>query len=373
LPEVAIEGDALREEVRLSGVKIPSGMRLFASGRALRHGVVTRYAVGSEGSGSDIRLESELGPAPRGEHRVPPLTLWLGDVLGLARTPVAQRGEAMLTVLPRAGAVDGVKELLGHGGDDAISRPALQRPTEGTFRIREYAEGDDTRRIHWVRSLQANQLVVRLPDEIPPAEPVVRLILDNDLAGTEALSCRASDELLDALVRVWLGIGKALAETGTRVTLVAAAEKAGTVAAVERPMLARSPREALRLGARIAWQAALPLSTLLARSAVRQVVVSCRPRRLDASPDIVWVVVPEMAWTTPERWLPATSAAMLQFPTGTADNRPTRRRHERHAIEAAWRDRTMLRQLMCWPDWGVCSGGYIARPKQGRIALAVIP
>jgi hypothetical protein len=81
--------------------------------------------------------------------------------------------------------------------------PAVRMPTEGTFRIREYTPGDDTRRIHWVRSLQANQLVVRLPDEIPQAEPAVRLVLDNCLAGTESLSCIAQDELLDGLVRVW--------------------------------------------------------------------------------------------------------------------------------------------------------------------------
>jgi len=373
LPEVAVEGDPLREEVRTSGVKIPAGMRLFAVGRVTRHGAVTRYSVGSEGSHADLKLESELGPAPRGEHRVPPLALWLGDVLGLTRTPVVHRGEAMFSALPRPGLVDGVRELLGNGGDDASSRPTHRLPTEGTFRIREYVPGDDTRRIHWVRSLQTNQLVVRLPDEIPPAEPVVRLILDNDLAGTESLSCRAPGELLDALVRVWLGIGKALGEAGTRVTLVTAVDKGGAFAAVERNLIARSSREGLRLGARAVWQSAVPLATLLARNASRQVVVSSRPRRVDSSSEILWVVVPEAAWTSPEPRLPTSSPLTLAFPTGSADNRLDRRMGEQRRIKLMWQDRMVFRQLMSWTDRAAFSGAYVARPSQGRIALAVIP
>src|SRR5690349_8509023 len=145
---------------------------------------------------------SELGIAPRGDHRVPPLFLWLGDVLGLTRTAVVERGAAQLSVLPRPSAVDGVRALLGPGRDGATSRQTQRQPSEGVFRIRTYVPGDDTRRIHWVRSLQMNQLVMRLPDEVPPAEPAVRLILDSELWGTESLSCRAPDELLDALVRV---------------------------------------------------------------------------------------------------------------------------------------------------------------------------
>ena len=33
----------------------------------------------------------------------------------------------------------------------------------------------------------------------------------------------------------------------------------------------------------------------------------------------------------------------------------------------------MFGQVMCWADWTAFSGNYIARPNQGRVALAVIP
>jgi uncharacterized protein (DUF58 family) len=375
LPEVAVEGDPLREEVRLAGVKIPAGLRLFATGRALRNGVTTRYALGSTASRAELKLESALGSAPRGEHRVPPLTLWLGDVLGLTRSPAVERGAAQISVLPRLTAVDGVRALLGPGRDDAISRSTHRPPTEGVFRIRTYAPGDDTRRIHWVRSLQMNQLVMRLPDEVPPAEPSVRLVLDSELWGTESLSCRAPDELLDALVRVWLGIGKSLADLGVRVTLVAAARHNGTTALVERPMLARSHREALRLGARIAWQTEVPLATVMARDTVRQIVVSGRPRRIKESPAVSWVVVPEIAWTSRELSLPRapTLSARLPFPSGSADNRFGRRLRERRRLETVWHDRTIFSQVMCWSDWAAFSGDYVARPSQDQVSLVVIP
>jgi len=373
LPEVAVEGDLLREEVRLTGVAIPAGMRLFAAGRAMRHGAEARYAVGAEGSLAEVTLESELGPALRGEHHAPPLALWLGDILGLTRTPSTHRGETRFTVLPRPGTVDGLRALLGAGGDEQISHPAQRLPTEGTFRIREYVAGDDTRRIHWVRSLQQNQLVVRLPDEVPPAEPAVRLILDNALLGTEDLTCRAPDELLDALVQVWLGIGKALAAAGCRVTLVTAADQAGAIVPVERLLGARSAREALRLGARVAWQSTQPLTALLGRTATKQIVVSSRPQRPSWPKAIQWIVVPEAAWTSTEPLDAPMNLMKLPFPAGTAENRRSRRSRERRRVRQMWQDRALFSQVICWTDLAAFSGDYIARPSKGGVALAVIP
>lgn len=373
LPEIAVEGDPLREAVRLTGVKIPTGMRLFATGRAMRHGVVSRYALGAEGSGADVTLESELGPAQRGEHHAPALALWLGDVLGLTRTPFAYHGDARFTVLPRPGAVDGIARLLGAGGDDVRARPDQRLPTEGTFRIREYMAGDDTRRIHWVRSLQQNQLIVRLPDEVPPAEPAVRLVLDNALRGVEALTCRAPDELLDALVRVWLGVGKALTDAGSRVTLVTTADKGGVVVPVERPLSPRASRDSLRLGARVDWQPVHPLAALLAHTATRQIVVSSRPQRMPWSSELLWIVVPEVAWTSVEPLYMTKSPVKLPFPSGTADNRRARRKRERKRIDQMEQDRALFSQVICWTDLTTFSGNYVARPEPTGTSLAVIP
>jgi hypothetical protein len=298
--------------------------------------------------------------------------MWFGDIFGLTRTPVVARGEvATFTVLPKPIVVDGVKELLGKG-DASTSVQTEKMPTEGSFRIREYVPGDDMRRIHWVRSLQANELVVRLPDEIPPADPVVRLVLDNHLWGAELLTCQAPDQLLDALVRVWLGIGKALVATGTRVTLATAVDKGDGKHAVPqlRQMSSRGVRDAQVLGAKAAWQSSLKIEELLEVKGCKHVVVSARPRPVEAAADLVWVFVPEATWTSPEPWLPLSDAIKLAHPIGSADNRLGRRRKERARVETMWRDRMVFHQMVWWRP---PSGAYLAAPVQGRVALQVIP
>lgn len=373
LPELCSEGDPIREEVRLAGIRIPTGMRLFVVGRATRHGAITRYAVGSEGSYAEVELASELGAAQRGEHAVPPLALCLGDVLGLTRTPIERRGETRFVVLPKPSTVEHVAPLLQDGGDDAKSRPTHWLPTEGTFRIREYVPGDDMRRIHWVRSLQANQLVVRLPDEIPPAEPRVRIILDTHLHGTEGMTCRGPGELLDVLVRLWLGIARSLAANGTQVTLVTAVRRGESITRVERPFHAHTPREALHLGARVTWQDVLAVPALLGPRSTRDIVVSSRPKP-DEAPDLAWVVVPERLWTTPELWPMslASTGVRLPFPSGSAENRLSRRQAERRRIELLLHHRAKFSQMLSWIDWRSLAGEYVARPRGGKVRLEVI-
>jgi hypothetical protein len=371
VPEIAVENDLVREEIELAGVHVPIGMRLFAIGRAFRHGRLSRYAVPAEISGARLRLASDLGPAPRGDHHVPPLALWFADVLGLTRSAPFHLGAARCCVLPKPGKLDGARALLGHGRDEMRAEPSRQ-PTEGSLRIREYQPGDDTRRIHWVRSLQLDQLVVRLPDEIPLGEPDVRLLIDTELVGAETPACRAVDDLLDAMVRVWLGLARELDATGARVVLaVVAPGDDGRPIPVEQPYRARSPYDGLRLGARVAWQGEIPIDTLFARTPDRQVVVSYRARRTRAA--AAWVVLPEDAWTSPEPQVPKAAIATLPYPTGSADNRRGRVLAERRRIEAMCQDRAVFSQITCWTDWGARSGDFIARPQGDRIAMAVIP
>ena len=151
-----------------------------------------------------------------------------------------------------------------------------QMPTEGTFRIREYVPGDDARRIHWVRSLQQDQLDrPAARTRFRPANPTVRLVLDNELFGTETLTCRAPDEMLDALVRVWLGIAKALAATrharhaGHRRGRRRRDERVAR--AVPRAL---ERRRASRFGARIGWQGDLPLERSSASAPSSRSIVS---------------------------------------------------------------------------------------------------
>jgi hypothetical protein len=219
-----------------------------------------------------------------------------------------------------------------------------------------------------VRSLQRDELVVRLPDEIPPAEPSVRLIIDNELAGTQGLTCSAPDELLDAMVRVWLGAGNALVAKGTRVTLAAAIDQG----VVERTLIPRASERSLGLGARIAWQTATPLEAIVANRHERQLVVSCRPRRLPRVPHLAWLIVPEVLFTTPESVLALEEKAMHSFPAGSVENRPHRRARERVRTIARLHDRAFFAELVSCSGWTRFAGDYIARINDDRVVVEVI-
>jgi uncharacterized protein (DUF58 family) len=373
VPASVVEGDPVVEEVRFSDVRIPTGFRLFAGGRIGPRWPMTRYAIEEDASGGEILLESDVGPAVRGDHRAEPLELWLQDVFGLCRSVRLSAGhEAAISVLPRLRPVDGTHELLGRGGHDLDPRPVTRLPTEGSFRLREYQPGEDARRIHWVRSLAARQVVVRLPDELPPERPSVRLVLDTLLvpAGHDgghpqtpgALTCAAHEELLDALVRVWLGVGRALVESGARVTLVTASRQG----IVRRRLTAEALSTALRLGAEVRWQDALSVADLL--SDEPSIVVSYRlqpdPGTEKAAESAVrWINVPVSVWARFDEPLQQPSLALLPHPMGSPENRWSHRRRERMRLLRARRDRGLLLDA-CAPtrDRHEHRGTFVARP-----------
>jgi hypothetical protein len=364
-PATAVEGDALEEELTLEGTRVPAGFRLLIRGGLARHRT-TAYALEGDASGGEIALTAELGEARRGEYDAGPAELWLQDVFGLCRSRVVRLGSGRLTVLPRAQPIDDLDATAAARGDDAESVPSVRLPTEGCFRIRPYASGDDARRIHWVRSLAARELMVRLPDEIPPELPSVRLVLDTQLVGAAALVTPATGQLCDALVRVWISAGQSLVARGVRVTMVCVAGDR----LVEKPMTAQSAGALLRVGARVDWQATQPVESLL-RDGARQIVVSARPRVVDHG-DVTWVVVPECVWTDAEPAPLADGWATLPYPSGSAENRWWRRRQERAANERTRRAGVVFDQLLQWVHGPHLAGSFVARPRGARVALEAL-
>jgi uncharacterized protein (DUF58 family) len=366
-PSTAIEGDLLREQLTVAGARVPAGFRMIVRGGVARHVSVT-YILESDRSVGDLSLEGELGPARRGEYDVAPAELWLQDLFGLTRSRVVRLGAAKLTVLPRPVAIDELAAVAAARGHDADSVPAAKLPTEGCFRLRAYTTGDDARRIHWVRSLMARELVVRLPDELPPEQPMVRLVLDTQLVGAAGLPTPATGQLCDALVRVWLSAGQALVARGVRVTMVAAVDEPARV--VERAMTPQSAGSLARLGARVGWQGTVALDGMLADGA-RNVVVSARPRPLGGG-DVTGVLVPEFVWTDQEPPPLRDSWTTLPHPSGAADNRWLRRRREKRANAETRRAGELFDRLCQWSDGPHLEGSYVVRPRGARVALEAI-
>jgi uncharacterized protein (DUF58 family) len=374
VPEMAVEGEAVIEEVRLAAPRVPVGFRLFAKGRIGPRWPVSRYVVASGDSSGEVRLESDVGPAVRGTHDGEPLEVWLEDVLGLSRSLVVRCGEARVTVTPRPAVVDGAREVLSAGGDDGDPRTALPLPTSGSANLREYQPGDDARRIHWLRSLSARQIVVRLPDERPPERPAVRLVLDTQHPALAPpvgpLACRGPDELLDALVRVWLGVARALVDRGIRVTLVAVTPRGDGELAPAHAVLRRGAfLRGAALGARVAWHHAWRAAQLFGDEA--SIVVSHRLPADDGESAARWIVVPADIWTEPPRYR-GSASLLLPHPPGSADNRRLRRR-DAFALQTRQTTDTHVFRARCAHSQDRRAGNFVARRLQNdRVRLELL-
>ena len=358
VPAVVTEGDEVREELRFAETRIPLGFRLFVSGRVGPRFATSRHVLEAGESRAEVVLESEIGPAVRGEHDAEPLELWLQDTFGLCRSVRVRSGTGRLTVLPRMRDAEKTVPLLDRGNGPRAPRPAARMPTEGQFQLREYQQGDDVRRIHWMRSVAARELVVRLPDEIPPDRPRVRLVLDTFFPEADSLACDAPSELLDSMVSVWLAAGKALALSGARVTLAVAVPRDDGFEVARHDLVLRTPEPALRIGAKVRWQSRIPVDQLFTSEATY--VVS---RAVLASPleqgSVRWIVVFPSAISAEPPW--PSSGTRLRYPMGSSENRWTLRRREETRIALARRDRARVLGMR----------GDIVRPMPG--SFFVVP
>jgi hypothetical protein len=289
--------------------------------------------------------------------------VWLEDTFGICRSVRVEVRGAHLTVLPRVRETEKASAPLDHGDGPRAPRRVFQLPTEGLFQLREYQQGDDVRRIHWVRSLAARELVVRLPDELPPDRPRVRLVLDTFFPEAFAFHCDAPSELLDAMVGVWLAIGRTLAESGTRVTLVTTIPQGeGAYAKARQELSRRAFGPALRLGAQVTWQNRILVDELLTDEATLVVsrAMLARPRE----GNVRWVaVVPGENATSPVLQLP--SDAILPHPMGSADNRWSRSREEGNRI-ARLRTEHARALLLMHGVGRPLPGSFLARLDEGR-------
>jgi uncharacterized protein (DUF58 family) len=340
VPEVVTEGDAVVEQLRFDGVRIPLGFRLFVTGRVGPRFATSRHVLEAGESGAEVLLETDVGPAVRGEHDAEPLEVWLQDTFGLCRSVRVSTAAAHLTVLPRMRDAEKTVPLLARGHGPRAPRPASRIPTEGHFHLREYQQGDDVRRIHWMRSAASRELVVRLPDEIPPDRPRVRLVLDTFFPEADTLACDGPHELLDSMVSVWLAVGKALIESGARVTLAVAIPRGDGVVVARHELTLRAPDAALRIGAQVLWQSRIPVDQLFTDEATYVVSRAVLARPLEQG-SVRWIVVFPTA-VSPEPPWPSPSGARLRYPMGSSENRWSLRRREETRTALARRDRALV-------------------------------
>jgi uncharacterized protein (DUF58 family) len=283
VPTVVQTGDEVEEVFDFQNVPIPWGYVLVVDD-PMPHRLRTesRYVVSSGVLGSGhVESRGWIRATPRGHYFLGPARLQYQDLLGITSISLSTAATAELKVLPRFRAVEIVDPpKTPQVTPDIVTKPH-RFPTEDYFRFREFASGDDTRRIHWRLSLKAGQLQVRKPETREINTQDVLLVLDDYLPPGRLLdAANGADDILDGLVEAWLGIARALLDRGDRVTLCAAVtgHDRDEIVIMTHPCRKGESAAWQDMGARARWQGQHDLPSLLENlgKKVHAVVVTAR-------------------------------------------------------------------------------------------------
>jgi uncharacterized protein (DUF58 family) len=145
----------------------------------------------------------ELRKVPRGRYAFETVRLTIEDPFGLARSSLEQGEPQALVVYPRLVALD---RLFSEGGAHAQDgrRLLLRRPTGYELHsVREYAEGESLRKVHWRSTARRGRLMVKELEDAPRDEVAILLDGDANAASGEGfeVAVRAAGSILQAHLR----------------------------------------------------------------------------------------------------------------------------------------------------------------------------
>ncbi len=163
------------------------------------------------------------------------------------------------------------------------------------------------------------------------------------------------------MVSVWLAVGKALVESGARVTLAVALPRDDGVAVGRHDLMLRAPDAALRIGAQVQWQSRIPVDQVFTDEATYVVSRAVLARPVEQR-SVRWIVVFPSAISAEPPW-PSASGARHRYPMGSSDNRWTLRRREETRAGLARRDRALVLGMR----------GDVVRPMAGSFFVVPAP
>jgi uncharacterized protein (DUF58 family) len=145
----------------------------------------------------------ELRAVPRGRYAFETVRLTIEDPFGLARASLVQGEPQALVVYPRLTVLD---QLFSEGGAHAQDgrRLLLRRPTGYELHsVREYAEGESLRKVHWRSTARRGRLMVKELEDAPRDEVAVLLDGDEWSGAGEGfeVAVRAAGSILQAHLR----------------------------------------------------------------------------------------------------------------------------------------------------------------------------
>ena len=212
---------ARREHVE--GDDIPVELELTYEGRLPAASLVVVERIARLGEretvvrkhGERFRGAYVLGRVPRGRYPFESARLVAEDPFGLERLEIDLPAGESLLVYPRLVELD---RLFSEGGRRLSEgrRLLLRRPSGFDLHsVREYAQGESLRRVHWPSTAKRSQLMVKELEDSPRDEVVV--VLDADAA---AVTGEPPDSTFEVGVRAAGSILKTYAARGRRAALV---------------------------------------------------------------------------------------------------------------------------------------------------------
>jgi uncharacterized protein (DUF58 family) len=167
-------------------------------------------------AGGEYELRYTIRGARRGWYRVGPLSLALGDVLGLQRVRLAVPAFA-ITVYPPVRSLGelGLPATLSYGPLRPVGvRQRLEDPARPAG-VRQYMPGDALRRLDWKSSARQGTLLVRRADPTIAPETTIALAF-----GSNDYPLEVIQDALDRAATVAASIGVALLSRKLPVSLV---------------------------------------------------------------------------------------------------------------------------------------------------------
>jgi uncharacterized protein (DUF58 family) len=137
-----------------------------------------------------------LPTSRRGVFDLGPLQLELSDPFGLTRIGTIGCPISSLTVHPRVDPIGSRPFPAEPDPDMRVPQPVVGRVGDEFYGLREYQDGDDLRRVHWVSTARTDRLMIRQPENLLQGRMTVAIDLRSavhDQATLEAtLSAAAS-------------------------------------------------------------------------------------------------------------------------------------------------------------------------------------
>ena len=198
------EGDRLEVEVRLVAER-RIGSFLLEERVPERLGSTVHVAVSKLARGAEVTHTYGLRATRRGVYQVGPLVTVAGDALGLSQRETVVAEPFELLVHPRVELVS--DRPLTRQFEDPPIRPPVSKPFPSGlefYGMREYAAGDDLRRIVWRASARTGKVMVREAEQ--GITDQITIILDTD-RGSHSADGDGTSESFETGIRAAASLG----------------------------------------------------------------------------------------------------------------------------------------------------------------------